>query len=498
MSATTDKPVAKSIQKMTSRGLLSLRYKLVLASLLSCAIAGTVVWLCWHYLALDSVISAALLGLGVCFLLVMWLTRKLDASLQSLEIGLLNLKDNEFSAALHTYGEPQLDAIAELYNHAAAKMRDERQYIYQRELMLDKVIQNSPNVMMLVDDHQRILYANDAARHLFNKGVRIEGMALTELVVELPQGLRQALASEQEGLFAVHGDDADADEASAAESLNEAELERWHISRGSFNQNNQQHHLILLKQLTKELNRQEVAVWKKVIRIISHELNNSVAPIASMVNSGRLLTKDQQNSKLELIFDTIESRTSHLSQFISHYAQFAKLPLPDRKVVDWAGLVAQLQQQYRFRLLRPIVPELLETQMFESHSEENMHQSQVGQNANVYQQVLLDSVQLEQVLINLLKNAHESGSSPDEITLDIRYLSQPMQGVLITLDDAGSGMPSEVLAQALLPFYSTKQSGTGIGLPLCREIVEAHGGHMSMKNREQGGLSVSLWLPIAH
>nr|WP_242620319.1 ATP-binding protein [Shewanella maritima] len=493
MSATTDKPAAKSTPKMTPRGLLSLRYKLVLGSMLSCAIAGTVVWLCWHYLALDSVVSAVLLGLGVCFLLVMWLTRKLDASLQSLEIGLLNLKDNEFSAALHTYGEPQLDAIAKLYNQAAAKMRDERQYIYQRELMLDKVIQNSPNVMMLVDDHQRILYANDAARHLFNKGIRIEGMALTELIADLPQGLRQALASEQEGLFAVHADDVGEVENSDVDTdnLNEAELERWHISRGSFNQNNQQHHLILLKQLTKELNRQEVAVWKKVIRIISHELNNSVAPIASMVNSGRLLTKDQQNSKLQLIFDTIESRTSHLSQFISHYAQFAKLPLPDRKVVDWTGLVAQLQQQYRFRLLRPIVPELLVPD-----ASNNVHQSQVGQDANVYQQVLLDSVQLEQVLINLLKNAHESGSNPDEITLDIRYLAQPMQGVLITLDDAGSGMPSEVLAQALLPFYSTKQSGTGIGLPLCREIVEAHGGHISMKNRAEGGLSVSLWLPV--
>jgi two-component system nitrogen regulation sensor histidine kinase NtrY len=109
--------------------------------------------------------------------------------------------------------------------------------------------------------------------------------------------------------------------------------------------------------------------------------------------------------------------------------------------------------------------------------------------------VLLDRTQLEQVLINLLKNAHESGSKAEDVSLSITEVVKPIMGVLINVQDNGSGMSSDVLEQALLPFYSTKQSGTGLGLPLCREIVEAHGGRISLHNRPQGGLNVSLWLP---
>ena len=175
----------------------------------------------------------------------MWLTKRLSDSLQALEIGLLNFKDNDFSVSLHPYGEPQLDALVSLYNQASAKLRSERQFIYQRELMLDKVIQNSPNVMLLVDDSQRVIYANGAARHLFNHGVKVEGMLLPELIAILPEALKTALNSEQEGLFSMG--------SSSGDSIDENDVETWHISRGRFTQNNQQHHLILLKQLTKSL-----------------------------------------------------------------------------------------------------------------------------------------------------------------------------------------------------------------------------------------------------
>lgn len=443
--------------------MLSLRTKLVLANMLSCLLGLLCGALVWFSLGDSALWLALIVMLAVCYFCSIWLTRRLSESLQALEIGLLNFKDNDFSVSLHPYGEPQLDNLVLLYNQASAKLRSERQFIYQRELMLDKVIQNSPNVMLLIDDAQRVIYANGAARHLFNHGVNVEGMLMPELAEMLPDSLKNALNSEQEGLFSMTDNEA----GEAGDNATDGDIETWHISRGRFTQNNQQHHLILLKQLTKELNRQEVAVWKKVIRIISHELNNSVAPIVSMVNSGKLLTQHLDNSKLQLIFDTIENRTSHLSQFISHYAQFAKLPLPKKALVDWTRMTQQLTQQYAFKLLTPL-PTL---------------------------NIKLDAVQLEQVLINLLKNAHESGADIDSVSLAFEETTHPVSGLMIKVDDLGSGMSSEVLSQALLPFYSTKQSGTGIGLPLCREIIEAHGGRMSMQNRPEGGLSVKVWLP---
>jgi two-component system nitrogen regulation sensor histidine kinase NtrY len=447
--------------------MLSLRTKLLISNMLSCllgAMSGALVWLT---LGDDTLWLAIIVMLAVCYFCSMWLTRRLSESLQALEIGLLNFKDNDFSVSLHPYGEPQLDALVSLYNQASAKLRSERQFIYQRELMLDKVIQNSPNVMLLIDDSQRVIYANGAARHLFNQGVKVEGMLLPDLVVMLPDTLKAALSSEQEGLFSMGGSGADGVDSHSNTDADSSDVETWHISRGRFTQNNQQHHLILLKQLTKELNRQEVAVWKKVIRIISHELNNSVAPIASMVNSGKFLTQHLDDSKLQLIFDTIENRTTHLSQFISHYAQFAKLPLPQKASIDWAKMTQQLAQQYPFKLLSPLP----------------------------IKPIKLDAVQLEQVFINLLKNAHESGAEADTVSITFEEVTHPINGLLIKVDDQGCGMSSEVLSQALLPFYSTKQSGTGIGLPLCREIIEAHGGRISMQNRVEGGLSVKVWLP---
>ena len=389
---------------------------------------------------------------GICALGVAWFTRHLARSLNALEVGLLNFNDNDFSVSIPANGEGQLKALAELFNDSAAKLRQERQYIYQRELLLDKVIQSSPNVMLLFNDHQKLMYANDAARHLFHIKGKMEGLSLDELLQDLPDALALALKQEKSGLFTMGEDD----------------TETWYLSRGQFLLNNQQHNLILLKQMTRELNRQEVAVWKKVIRIISHELNNSVAPIASMVNSGRLLTKDLDNPKLKLIFDTIESRTNHLSQFIFNYARFAKLPLPQRRQVAWQQLIEHLTQHYPFTLANELPAEM----------------------------GYFDQGQMEQVLLNLLKNAHESGSDPDEVTLTIRFQTLvDGAGFIIKIEDRGSGMSEEVLEQALLPFYSTKQSGTGLGLPLCREIIEAHEGSISMHNRTDGGLSVQLWLP---
>ncbi|WP_245603056.1 sensor histidine kinase [Shewanella fidelis] len=383
-------------------------------------------------------------------------SRGLASSLMALEVGLLNFKDNDFSVSLPVTGDKQLHALASLFNDSAESLRKERQYIYQRELLLDKVIQSSPNVMLLLDDSQRIIYANDAARHLFHDGLRIEGMSLAQLLDEASPELANAVNNPKDGLF------------SLTESSDD-EGQTWHLSRGQFLLNGQFHHLILLKQMTRELNRQEVAVWKKVIRIISHELNNSVAPIASMVNSGRMITKELDDPKLKLIFDTIEDRTSHLSQFIFNYARFAKLPLPTKSKVDWHSLIAQLKQHYQFKLLGDLP---------ETHAS-------------------FDLIQMEQVLLNLLKNAHESGSDLSEVSLEVKdsVFSEQTQGICIEINDAGSGMSADVLRQALLPFYSTKQSGTGLGLPLCREIIEAHDGRISLHNRENKGLCVSVWLP---
>jgi two-component system, NtrC family, nitrogen regulation sensor histidine kinase NtrY len=107
-----------------------------------------------------------------------------------------------------------------------------------------------------------------------------------------------------------------------------------------------------------------------------------------------------------------------------------------------------------------------------------------------------DTAQIEQALINLLKNAAESGAEPHSIELAVTLAPQGHgQGFVIEVRDRGPGFSAAALEHALVPFYSTKAAGTGLGLTLCREIIEAHGGRLRIANREGGGAAVSFWLP---
>ena len=108
--------------------------------------------------------------------------------------------------------------------------------------------------------------------------------------------------------------------------------------------------------------------------------------------------------------------------------------------------------------------------------------------------VSMDSAQIEQVLINIVKNAKESGSDPGQITLSVR---QERNEIQFEISDRGSGLGKEQLSQAMLPFYTTKKSGTGIGLPLCNEIITGHGGRLRIGNRKGGGVRVLFSIPMS-
>jgi nitrogen fixation/metabolism regulation signal transduction histidine kinase len=394
--------------------------------------------------------AAAILVLGLpAIVFARALARPVAALIRALSGSVVAFRDGDFSFSIGADRGDEVGDLVAAHNELGRVLREERQHLFQRELLLDTVVQNTPTALALVEEGGHVVYANIAARQLLNGGKSLNGEIFDEIVAAAPEPLARAIASGGDGLFSVQL---------------EHEEETFHLSQRAFKLQGKPHRLFQLKRLTRELARQEVATWKKVIRVISHELNNSLGPIRSLSHSGREFAKKGDLSRLATVFATIEERTHHLESFTQGYARFAKLPQPRPEFVAWQPLLDALQHNYTFRFsgALPATPGWF------------------------------DRAQVEQVLINLLKNAHESGGAADAVELSV---SQRGRDLRIEVRDRGSGMSEAVLANALLPFYSTKRSGSGLGLALAREIAEAHGGRVQLANRADGGLAVTLVLP---
>lgn len=401
----------------------------------------------------ESAALAAAAALVVAVIGALYVARRMTAPieqlLRALEGSVASFRDGDFSFSISSQRRDALGDLARLHNRLSQTLREQRQHLAQRELLLDTVVQNTPVALVLVDDTGRVAYANLAARQLFNDNRSLAGLSFESIIDAGPPSMREALAAGGDALFTV--------------DFPEGE-ETFHLSQRGFRLQARAHRLYLFRRMTRELSRQEVATWKKVIRVMSHELNNSLAPISSMSHSGAELARRGQTERLPEVFASIATRAKHLHQFIEGYAQFARLPAPRTERVRWPEFVAGLTPQATFRVVGTVPEEAAS----------------------------FDAAQLEQVLINLIKNAHEAGSAADAVELEVQRAGTSWR---IEVRDRGSGMSETVLANALLPFYSTKRAGTGLGLALAREIAEAHGGRVQLANRDGGGLRVTLTLP---
>jgi nitrogen fixation/metabolism regulation signal transduction histidine kinase len=393
--------------------------------------------------------------LAVCLPLGAWvigrLVRPIDRVIGGVADGIRSFRDRDFGVRLAYRRNDELGDLVRLYNRVGEILQDERRSLTQQELLLKTALDRSPAAIVLVNPIGRVIYSNREARTLFTGGRQLEGMSFREIRDGCPTEMREILASASDGLFTVVEDD---------------QHETYHLSQRVFTINRRRHLLVLLRRMTGELGRQEAEVWKKVIRVISHELNNSIAPISSLVHSARLISeKPEHAARSAEVFSTLRERLDDLSGFIDGYAKFARLPRPQPQEVDWNEFLRGFAEY-----------------------EEVVFPRELPTYAGWF-----DPAQLRQVLINLFKNAIEA--SPGEPDIELHIETTGDGETWIQVSDRGPGMDDETLRKALLPFYSTKKAGTGLGLPLCREVIEGHGGRLTLQNRGRGGTRVTCWLP---
>jgi signal transduction histidine kinase len=236
---------------------------------------------------------------------------------------------------------------------------------------------------------------------------------------------------------------------------------RWEVRRGSFRQNGRPHTLLVLSDVTKVLREEELQAWRRLVRVLSHEINNSLAPIKSIAGSLQSLL-DRPSRPADADDDirrglaVIGGRSEALVRFMSAYARLARLPPPQRAPVDigaWIRRVAALETRLPVRIEAgpPVI-------------------------------VRADGDQLDQLLINLLRNAVDASLETGG-GVCIRWTRQNGT-VAVQIEDDGPGLPSS--ANLFVPFFTTKPQGSGIGLVLSRQIAEAHGGSLALENKRAG------------
>jgi signal transduction histidine kinase len=329
-----------------------------------------------------------------------------------------------------------------------AQLEEQRNTGERREGLLRTVVETTPVAIVLFGDAGSIVFTNQSARDLFFEGMAVEGQNFLSMIERAPASLRKALLSEGDELFSVEG-------AAGRETFH---VSRRHLAGGQT--------LIAVRGVTQEINRHEVASLKKVIRIIGHEINNSLGPIASFLSSARMiLQRPEHITKLPAMFERIQERTLHLQGFLDGYARLAKIPAPKPCSVAWGPFLDGL---------RGFWPEL-----------------EIGDPP--VRPGFFDRAQVQQVLINLIQNAYQAGGPKDQVTVEVEAAEEG--GCRISVLDRGPGVSDEVMESIFLPFFTTKPTGSGLGLAFSREIVELHQGRLRLVRRAGGGMSVSLWLP---
>jgi two-component system, NtrC family, nitrogen regulation sensor histidine kinase NtrY len=245
---------------------------------------------------------------------------------------------------------------------------------------------------------------------------------------------------------------------------------RWDVRHTAFREGGAPHRMLVISDITRALREEEVAAWRRIVRVLGHELNNSLAPIKSIASSlERLVTKEELPQDWRSDFASgmrvIGTRTEALARFTRAYAQLARLPEPRKRI-------------FSIRELMPRVT-ALETRVAVTAS-----------GADVF--VRADEDQLEQLLINLVKNAADASLETGG-AVRVSWQRLP-ESVVIEVIDEGAGVSGT--ANLFVPFFTTKPEGSGIGLFLSRQIAEAHGGTLTLENRANGkGAVATLTLP---
>jgi nitrogen fixation/metabolism regulation signal transduction histidine kinase len=427
---------------------------LVLA--LACGLPAMLVtgWLLWR-----SEVSPTMRWAAGLLLVTAWCSlaevarRRVVRPLRTLSSLLSALREGDFSTQARgaQAGEPLGDVLVEL-NGLTEILREQRLSALEATALLRTVMEEINVAVFTFDDQQRLRLTNRAGEQLLAQPVeRLMGRTAGEL------GLAECLAGEPTRTF---------------QMAFPGGIGRWGMRRNNFRQGGLPHQLLVLADLSQALREEERQAWQRLLRVLGHELNNSLAPIKSLSGSlVNLLAKEplpgDWKDDAQRGLQVITTRADALSRFMEAYSRLARLPLPKAGPVRISDLVKRVVG-LETRLTVAVVPgpDLI---------------------------LQADGDQLEQLLINLVRNATDAAlETKGGVRINWAKTGSQLQ---IQVEDEGLGLSNT--ANLFVPFFTTKPDGSGIGLVLSRQIAEAHGGSLTLENRtDRTGCVARLQLPL--
>jgi nitrogen fixation/metabolism regulation signal transduction histidine kinase len=377
--------------------------------------------------------------------------RRVVRPFQSLANMLEALREGDYSLRGRNV-DPE-DAVGEVMvevNTLSRTLYDQRLEALEAGVLLQKVIADVDIAVFAFDSQLRLRLVNRAGEVLLGgRGEDLHGHSAAEL------GLT-AMIEEPSGRIVSH--------------VFPGGAGRWEIRRRTFREGGKPHELLVISELSRALREEERQAWRRLVRVIGHELNSSLTPIKSMAGTLRKLIdrepppadwREDARSALTIIHDRAES----LGRFMGAYARLARLPPPARRETDFAALVRRAASLHGERVTVEDAPEVL---------------------------LNVDADQIEQVLINLIRNAVEAAGDAGGVRVRWRGANGELHA---EVEDDGPGLART--DNLWVPFFTTKPGGTGIGLVLSREIIENHGGNISLENRSGArGCVARISLPL--
>lgn len=402
----------------------------------------------------------SLFAVGIIAVLLLFLTlysvstvwRRSQYQFRSLHSLLDAIVSGDYSfRGSHTAGSGAFGELISSINALAKTLQRQRLQSEESQLLVQKVVDQIDVAIIAWDQNQTIQLINPAARELLGlTETQTNEQTLPDLLVfanSMAVGQTQVKDlqfPESRGRYRLH-------------------LERF-IADGNT------HNLLFLTNVSSILRLEERKAWRNLVRVLSHEINNSLTPLKSFSNSLKTQIEKRETDEIlkqELLdgVAVIGNRANSLAEFVQSYQKIARMPEPDKKPTDFQTLVNSLVKLF--------------------------HDNPINLQGDSL--VLpIDASQIEQVMINLIKNAVEASSAAQPVEVSWR---QEGSRLIVQIVDNGEGIQN--LDNLFTPYYTTKPSGSGVGLVFCQQVIEAHGGFLSITNRHnRSGCEVSMSLPV--